>query len=93
MAEPYTPRNGSEGEGFFEAFCYHCARDKAFRDTDYLGDPALGCQILARSYTEQQKEWVEDEQGPRCTAFTADPTLPERCQATPDMFALQEKQP
>ena len=45
MSKPYQPSNGSEGEGFQEAFCNHCERDRAFRETDYEGDPALGCQF------------------------------------------------
>ena len=43
MSRPYQPSNGSEGEGFHAAFCDHCARDAAFRETGYEGDPALGC--------------------------------------------------
>ena len=87
MAEPYMPSNGSEGEAFFEAFCAHCERDRAFRDTNYEGDGALGCQILAASYRgEQQVEWIEDERGARCTAYTTDPSKPVRCDKTADMF-------
>lgn len=93
MSRPYQPSNGSEGEGFHAAFCDHCARDAAFRETNYEGDPALGCQILADSFCysvtdpKYPKEWItDDEQGPRCTAFTTDPTCPTRCDKTADMF-------
>lgn len=93
MARPYRPSNGSEGEGFLEAYCFHCERDRAFRDTNYEGDGALGCQILAATYRydvnhpDYPKEWIEDERGSRCTAFTTDPTQPTRCDKTMDLFA------
>jgi hypothetical protein len=94
MTRPYQPSNGSEGEGFHAAFCDHCARDAAFRETNYEGDPALGCQILADSFAyrvtdpEYPKEWIQDDDGgnPRCTAFTTDPSMPVRCDKTADMF-------
>lgn len=92
-AQPYRPSNGSEGEGFLEAFCFHCARDAAFRDGGPDADSALGCQILAKMYAldvadpDYPKELIEDERGSRCTAFTEDPTCPVRCDRTIDMFA------
>lgn len=94
MSNPYRPSNGTEGADFQGRFCDHCARDAVFRETDYEGDPALGCQILADTFcfevTDQEypKEWIEDEQGPRCTAFTTDPSCPERCDRTIDLFNL-----
>lgn len=95
MAEtrPYQPASGTEGRCFQEEFCDLCARDKAFRDTGYEGDPELGCQILAKTMLysvddpEYPKEWVEDDKGPRCTAFTTDPAMPVRCDKTIDMFS------
>jgi len=95
MTRSYIPSNGSEGEGFQESFCNRCARDAAFRETDYEGDPALGCQILANTMAipfnspDYPKEWIQDDDGgnPRCTAFTTDPTCPVRCDKTLDMFA------
>lgn len=93
MAKPYRPSNGSEGEGFFDAFCSVCARDAAFRATNYEGDGALGCPILAATFAldldhpDYPKEWIEDDQGSRCTAFTTDPTCPARCDKTEDLFA------
>ena len=87
MTRPYRPSNGSEMDGFLEAFCFHCARDAAFRETNYEGDGELGCQILAAIYRgEDQTECIEDEQGSRCTAFTTDPTQPIRCDQTKDLF-------
>jgi hypothetical protein len=92
MVEPYRPSSGSEGADFQERFCIHCERDRAFRETDYLGDAALGCQILAATYRyavdhpDYPKEWIEDERGARCTAFTTDPTCPVRCDRTLELF-------
>ncbi len=92
MTRPYRPSNGTEGAAFFEAFCAYCSRDAAFRDTGYDGDSALGCQILAATFRyevnhpDYPKEWIEDERGPRCTAYTEDPTCPVRCPHTPDLF-------
>lgn len=97
MAESYRPSNGTEGAGFQDYYCSRCARDAAFRETDYEGDPALGCQILAATFRyavdhpDYPKEWIEDERGPRCTAFTTDPTMPVRCDKTPDMFGAVGK--
>jgi hypothetical protein len=95
MSRPYQPSNGSEGEGFHAAFCDHCARDAAFRDTGYEGDPALGCQILADSFCYAvtdpgyPKEWITDEEkGPRCTAYTEDPSCPTRCNKTAGLFSV-----
>lgn len=93
MSEPYRPSNGSEGEAFFDALCSRCARDAAFRATNYEGDGALGCPILAATFAlnldhpDYPKEWIEDDAGARCTAFTTDPTMPTRCDKTVDMFA------
>ena len=92
MSEPYRPSNGTEGMDFQDFYCDQCERDRAFRETDYEGDPALGCQILADTFAyditdpKYPKEWITDEIGPRCTAFTTDPTKPLRCDKTPDLF-------
>lgn len=91
---PYRPSNGSGGEGFFESFCAHCSRDAAFRETGYEGDSALGCQILAATYRyavdhpDYPKEWISDDQGSRCTAYTTDPSMPVRCDKTIDLFSV-----
>lgn len=92
MSKPYRPSNGTEGADFQDFYCDRCARDAAFRETDYEGDPALGCQILADTFCysvddpKYPKEWITDERGARCTAFTTDPSKPLRCDKTPDMF-------
>ncbi len=92
MSEPYRPSSGTEGADFQDYWCGRCARDAAFRDGGPDVDPALGCQILAATFRYEvtdpryPKEWIEDESGPRCTAFTIDPKCPVRCNKTIDMF-------
>lgn len=66
MTKPYQPSNGSEGEIFCERFCYRCTHDVD-----------ENCPILARTLicepddADYPIEWIEDEAGPRCTAFLA----------------------
>ena len=72
MTRPYRPSNGCEGLDFQEEFCAHCTKDAEYRETD---DGRDGCSILSAAYLYPvsdrlyPKEWVTDEQGPRCTAF------------------------
>jgi hypothetical protein len=93
----YRPSSGSEGADFQDAFCDHCARDAAFRATNYEGDPAMGCQILADTFCynvddpQYPKEWIVDDSGARCIAYTEDATCPTRCDNTLDMFAATPK--
>jgi len=65
----YRPSNGTEGEIFHEQFCYRCAR---YGDPDGNIEPcAIQGMALAVGVDDPAypKEWIEDEQGPRCTAF------------------------
>lgn len=93
MPRKYRPSNGTEGDGFYKNWCFHCTRDAAFRADPDSGD---GCPIAASTYVFDiddplyPTEWIEDDNGPRCTAFTTDANPPERCDKTPDMFAPQE---
>jgi hypothetical protein len=79
MSRKYVPSNGTEGEGFIEAFCWrffhwrfieafcwNCANEKwihTFKDGDKK------CDILSRSMIyrvedeEYPKEWIYDENG------------------------------
>ena len=72
MTRPYRPSNGCEGLDFQEEFCFRCAKDAKYRETL---DGEDGCPILAStlflplSDPRYPKEWVQDEAGPRCTAF------------------------
>lgn len=74
---PYRPSNGTEGEWFESRFCNLCDEEAPARVTD---DPAHGCPILARAYIfaigdkGYPAEWIEDGQGPRCTAFRPEGT-------------------
>lgn len=79
MSEQYLPSNGTEGESFFDSWCRYCQRDKAMRegaDFDECDDNEL-CEIIAASFRGPVKEWIEDDSGPRCTAFVeAGQTVP-----------------
>lgn len=63
--KPYRPSNGSEGGWFMSRWCELCSRDSE----------ANPCDIIAHSMLyeigepEYPREWVRDENGPRCTAF------------------------
>lgn len=70
VTKPYRPSNGTEGMDFMAQFCDRCRRD-----ANYDNGKGPGCQILAASMAYQfgesgyPPEWIEDEQGSRCTAF------------------------
>ena len=59
----YRPSNGTEGDIFFESWCFRCAK----------GDD---CEIPMRTMIhdtnepEYPREWVRDGEKPRCTAFS-----------------------
>lgn len=66
MSEPYRPSNGTEGDRFEEKFCLRCK--------EYVGDH---CDINSDAFwndigdEDYPPEWIQDEAGPRCTAFKA----------------------
>ncbi|MDP2816301.1 MAG: hypothetical protein Q8O19_06445 [Rectinemataceae bacterium] len=71
----YRPSNGTEGDYFYENWCFRCKRDQGFRD----GLSNDGCRILADTMAyladdpNYPKEWVYGEDGdPICTAFDED---------------------
>lgn len=68
---PYVPSNSTEFCEFSDDWCRHCARDKAMREGDPIDecDDNERCEILTAAFFGQIKEWVEDADGPRCTAF------------------------
>lgn len=96
MNKPYRPSTGTEGADFFDCWCCRCARDKAMRegcDIDECDDNEK-CEIIANTMVydiddpEYPKEWIEDESGPRCTAFIESwEGVPEVDTHTKDMFA------
>lgn len=97
MNERYRPSNGTEGEGFFESWCRHCARDKAMREgcnTDECDDNEL-CPLIAAAFAfpvddpKYPQEWCYDKNGqPQCTAFIqAGEPIPLKDDLTLDLFA------
>ena len=74
MTRPYRPANGTEGEAFIARWCGSCERDRAFRE-----DRGDSCPIVAATLifeigdAEYPAAWVQDAQGPRCTAYEPTP--------------------
>jgi len=70
MAKPYRPSNGTDGEIFYANWCEGCAKDAKYRETG-----KGGCQIIVGAMLydigdpDYPPEWIQDEHGPRCTAF------------------------
>lgn len=69
MARPWRPANGIEGCDFAAVWCARCACDAEDLEEDD------GCPIAAAAFAFDVKDdgyprqWIEDESGPRCTAF------------------------
>lgn len=78
---PYRPSNGTEGHIFMSHFCFRCARDAKFQETQAAED---GCPIIAAAFMYSRddpkypSEWVQGDGGlviyqggpaVRCTAF------------------------
>lgn len=72
QATPYRPSNGSEGEWFMSRWCERCVKDM----------PSKPCRIIGRTMALSvgekgyPREWIEDDDGPRCTAFADRPKTP-----------------
>lgn len=96
--ERYMPSNGTAGEGFIEAWCCNCARDKPMsegKDFDECTDDEV-CEILAASFRDEAVEWRRLDNGELvCLAFVQAGTevAPPRCEHTVDMFGEQPKEP
>ena len=78
MSEPYRPSNGSSGDWFESQFCNRCEKDRKYREymeKNEVGPQPESCGILGAALTFETeheyypKEWIEDENGPKCTAF------------------------
>lgn len=60
---PYRPSNGSEGDWFVGRWCERCVKAKP-------------CAIVGRSMAHSigepgyPRQWVQDDDGPRCTAYS-----------------------
>lgn len=68
----YRPSNGTEGLWFMERWCDHCTKDTKSKPCRILGR-TMAFEVTDRSYP---RAWIEDEDGPRCTAFSDRPKLP-----------------
>jgi hypothetical protein len=63
---PYRPSNGSEGDWFMLIWCSKCVKDSEAKPClILLRTLALG--VNDKGYPSQ---WIEDDDGPRCTAFS-----------------------
>jgi hypothetical protein len=72
VVRPYRPSNSTEGECFMGRWCAGCSRD-SYGNEDYLPGEGEQCEILGNAMAGlQPSEWIEDERGPRCTAFLDD---------------------
>ena len=62
----YRPASGTEGEHFFQKFCYKCQYDKDFKNP---------CDIIILSMCydltdkEYPKEWILENNQPKCLKF------------------------
>lgn len=74
MSKPYRPSNGTEGDFFMAEFCFRCGRDTEEKPCKLLGN-SLAYEIGDPEYP---KEWITDEEGSRCTAFTLEGSEEER---------------
>lgn len=88
----YVPSNSAEGVAFIDAWCTHCARDRALNegaDFDECEDDER-CEIVAASFRGQAVEWRCLSGGElACLAFVDVGTEPQqRCERTLDMFGL-----
>lgn len=94
--ELYRPSNGTEGDGFFSAWCMRCARDKTMSEGKNYDDcgPGEVCELIGNSMAfdvddpKYPQEWRYGANGPECTAFVpVGQDIPrERCAHTIDMF-------
>lgn len=71
---PWRPSNGTGGDIFYDEWCANCERERY--------PESKPCTILARAFafgldeSGYPKEWVCDDDGPRCTAFVKRGNVP-----------------
>jgi hypothetical protein len=96
--EPYCPSNSTEGDGFFNDWCHHCARDLTMSEGKHYDDCEENeiCKIIGDTMAykiadpEYPKEWIKVDGVPTCTAFVqAGNPIPLRDDLTIDMFEVQ----
>lgn len=94
----YRPSSGTEGIGFYENWCFKCAKDahmNSGKDWDSCGKDEI-CSIIGDTLAygiddpKYPREWVLSQSGrPMCLAF--EPMgKPYRCPRTVDMFTGQK---
>jgi len=77
--KPYRPSNGTEGEIFIARWCGTCEHERERRENP----DADGCEIvtwtmaLAITDARYPQEWQHGTNGPRCTAYCEDGTVPD----------------
>ena len=87
--ELYQPSNGTEGEMFFDRFCWRCQHESEETPCEIMTDT----MVFDTRDAEYPREWKYDDAGrPTCTKFArrGTSTAP-RCEHTPDMFDANEK--
>lgn len=65
MPKLYRPSNGTEGEWFMSQWCERCVKDRPSKPCSIIGR-TMGLETTEKGYP---REWVTDDDGPRCTAF------------------------
>lgn len=76
LMTPYRPTSGTEGAAFMERFCDRCEREAGYRLDPFKHDACpIAATTMALRVTDPgyPKEWVTDDDGPRCTAFQSAP--------------------
>jgi len=71
-----------------DKFCHQCARSN-LEDESKVPCGILGLMLgLSEDHKDYPKELIEDENGPRCTAFIpeGDPIPEQRCELTRELF-------
>ena len=65
IIEPYRPSNGAEWLDFKAVWCNRCPRHSSPRYCSIIFDAST----MDVDHPDYPPEWVEDDAGPRCTAF------------------------
>lgn len=63
----YRPSNGTDGSFFEAEFCERCSKEDL--ETETFCKIHSDALLYLETEKDYPKEWIEDEKGPRCTAF------------------------
>lgn len=68
--QPYRPSNSTDGCAFEAKFCARCEAGREWREHERNACD-IQCRALAFGIEDDgyPSEWIEEESGPRCTAF------------------------